>query len=177
MEVVTLLLDSGADIDAEDDEGITPFVLSVKLNYLKISRYLLEKGAKVAVKDFKLKTALHHAVEKKNLNMVKFVVEICKKLVHAKDVTCHTPVHYAARGDSHEVPHSVSLFHTFFTRMKATIILRLKFTEILESYKNAAKLRTLSRFRVFVYFSQPGFGLILSIPNLLLYTPINTHQP
>jgi len=103
MEVVTVLLDSGADIDAEDDEGITPFVLSVKLNYLKMARYLWEKGAKVAVKDFKLKTALHHAVEKKNLNMVKFVVEICKKLVHAKDVTCHTPVHYAARGDSLEI--------------------------------------------------------------------------
>ena len=109
VEVVTVLLDSGADIDPEDDEGITPFVLSVKLNYLKMARYLWEKGAKVAVKDFKLKTALHHAVERKNLNIVKFIVEISKKSVHAKDISCHTPVHYAAREDSLEVPLSVSL--------------------------------------------------------------------
>ena len=103
MEVVMELINHGANINAEDNEGISPFMLAVKFNYPKLVSYLWDRGAKTDAKDFKLKTALHHAVESKNFDMVKFLVEICKKLIHAKDVKSHTPVHYAVRDDNVQV--------------------------------------------------------------------------
>lgn len=116
MEVVAELLDNGATINAEDDEGITPFVLAVKFNYPKLAHFLWEKGASVSAKDFKLKTSLHHAVEKKHLDMVKFLVDICKKSIHAKDISSHTPVHYAARDDSVKVSIIVLFIRCAFWR-------------------------------------------------------------
>ena len=115
-EVVTELLDHGANINAEDNEGISPFLLAIELNYPELAYFLWERGAKIDAKDFKLKTALHHAVERKNLDMVKSLTEICKKLIHAEDVMSHTPVHYAARDDSIKVlEHMLCVYETLLT--------------------------------------------------------------
>ena len=99
LTVVAELLDAGAEIDSQDNEGLTPFLLAAKYNHLEIVHLLWDKGARVAAKDLKLKTALHHAVEKENVSVVQFLLDVCKKLIHAKDVASHTPVHYAARDD------------------------------------------------------------------------------
>lgn len=101
--VVEELLERGADIEALERDGYSPFILAVKYDHASIANLLWEKGARVTAKDLKLKTALHHAVEKESLVLTKFLLEICKKLMHAKDIASHTPVHYAARDNNIKV--------------------------------------------------------------------------
>ena len=98
-----MLLDAKTDIEQQDFEGCTPYMLAAKNGHIRIANALLKHGAKVTTKELKLKNALHFAVENGNLEMAMFLVERCKKLIHAKDEGQHSPVHYAARSGNLEV--------------------------------------------------------------------------
>ena len=60
------------------------FIKNCKEESLSIVKSLVEQGADVNVKDYRNKTALHHAVEAKSLEIVKYLVE------HGADVNCKT---------------------------------------------------------------------------------------
>ena len=73
-----------AEHDADKNGGALHFVIKNCKESLNIVKNLVEQGADVNVKDYRYKTALHHAVEAKSLEIVKYLVE------HGADVNCKT---------------------------------------------------------------------------------------
>ena len=61
VDVVKLLLDKGADINALDNKGTTSLMLAVKNNSLPIAELLLERGADVNLRDKHKKNAMSYA--------------------------------------------------------------------------------------------------------------------
>ena len=60
-DVVNVLLDKNADINARDHKGTTPLMLAAKRNSLPVAKLLLERGADVNLQDKHKKTALSYA--------------------------------------------------------------------------------------------------------------------
>lgn len=63
----------GADIE-EVSEGMTPLLLAIDLNLVKLAQFLLDHGANAHAKDSYGNTALYLAIRKKNPELVKLVL-------------------------------------------------------------------------------------------------------
>ncbi len=63
----------GADIE-EVSEGMTPLLIAMDLNLVKLAQFLLDHGANVHAKDSYGNTALYLAIRKKNPELVKLVL-------------------------------------------------------------------------------------------------------
>ena len=61
MNMVRVLLAAGADINARDDDGNTPLLLSVRHSRPALLSLLLKRGISVDVRDKQGRTALHIA--------------------------------------------------------------------------------------------------------------------
>ncbi|KAF4893861.1 Death-associated protein kinase 1 [Colletotrichum viniferum] len=94
------LIDTGANVDTQDDEGSTPLIEACWWDNMALVEILLNKGADVKIFDNdgwsslflaarhgnnKEKTALHCAVWQNNLQMVKFLLE------HGADINAQDP--------------------------------------------------------------------------------------
>jgi len=66
IELVGILLDAGADIEARYEDGDTLFMRAVKRGSVELVRFLLERGADPSVKDSEGRTALSIATEKRD---------------------------------------------------------------------------------------------------------------
>lgn len=65
VEVVKLLIDAGADVDARSEKGTTALMLAAKNSKgVDVINLLLEKGADVNARDDKGNTALTYATNK-----------------------------------------------------------------------------------------------------------------
>jgi ankyrin repeat protein len=51
VEIVRLLLDRGAEVNARGGMGVTPLMMASQYNHPKVVRLLLERGADATVKD------------------------------------------------------------------------------------------------------------------------------
>lgn len=51
MDVVRVLLEHGADIEAGDEGGFTTFVMACENNFSDTARFLLERGANINAYD------------------------------------------------------------------------------------------------------------------------------
>ena len=65
MEVVDLLLNSGAEVDKVDKDGETPLMLAAREGEVHVTRRLLQEGAKVDAEDVFNRTALTYAIANK----------------------------------------------------------------------------------------------------------------
>ncbi|EAU37671.1 predicted protein [Aspergillus terreus NIH2624] len=100
-DMVGLMLDIGAEIDARDAEGRTPLCLAIEQGHYDTIRMLLRRGASVTNVDDRGATPLCLAVENKETNtaaVVKLLVE------HGADPNeryqdDHTPLHVATNVD------------------------------------------------------------------------------
>jgi len=85
--IVSLLRDQGACLDERDDEGLRPLLLAAEQGYDDVVKLLLETR-KVNVEDsdnFTKRTALHRAVIKDYIPVVKVVLGVGKANIMAKD--------------------------------------------------------------------------------------------
>ncbi|XP_074102976.1 uncharacterized protein LOC141530034 isoform X2 [Cotesia typhae] len=86
LSIVKLLLERGADVNAEESNGVTVLHVAVSHQYLSIVQWLLKKGALVNLRcnlpDRTGYTPLHLACEIKNCEFAKVLID------HEADVNC-----------------------------------------------------------------------------------------
>ncbi len=91
LEIVKLLLEKGANVNAKDKYGDTPLLRATKQRHLEIVKLLLDKGADVNEKDKYGDTPLLSAVEIDHLEIVKLLLEKGAN-VNAKNMNGYTPL-------------------------------------------------------------------------------------
>jgi len=69
VDIATLLLDSGADINLTDANAITPLISAIVNNRIDLARLLIERGADIAAADWYGRTPLWAAVETRNMDI------------------------------------------------------------------------------------------------------------
>eukprot|EP00434_Breviolum_minutum_P040057 symbB.v1.2.035588.t1/scaffold4833.1/size34140/1 len=93
-DVVDLLLDENADIEAKNGHQQTPLHHAVETGHRDIVGLLLDKKAQIEAKGAKEQTPLHHAVEKGHRDTVNLLLEK-KAQIEAKGAGEQTPLHHA----------------------------------------------------------------------------------
>ena len=73
LKVAELLISSGADLEAKDNDGDTPLHLAARDNSLAVSELLISSGAEVDVKDNRGLTPLHFAAIQNNQEMLELL--------------------------------------------------------------------------------------------------------
>jgi uncharacterized protein len=68
-DVAKLLLDSGADIEKADADGVTPLLMAILNGRIPLANLLIERGANVKVADWYGQTPLWSAVDLRNLDV------------------------------------------------------------------------------------------------------------
>ncbi|KAK6499515.1 hypothetical protein TWF506_004145 [Arthrobotrys conoides] len=76
-EIITLLLDSGADIDARDSRGRSPLVAAciVETQKPRVVELLLEANVDISATDFMGNSALHYAIKNNHFDIVRLICE------------------------------------------------------------------------------------------------------
>lgn len=76
VEVIKLLLNNGADINAVDYYGQSPLFFAIKEKNLELVKFLVENGAIVNTKEDGFgKTAFHYAISNQDINIIKYLIE------------------------------------------------------------------------------------------------------
>lgn len=108
LEKVKDLVAQGALVSAQEDKQLTPLLSALRFyetekHHSEIIDFLILKGACISSKDRDNKTALHFAVDKEDLYLVKKIIEAITKianhyeLINARDSDGNTALHYAAQ--------------------------------------------------------------------------------
>jgi uncharacterized protein len=71
LDIVRMLLASGADLKKDDANKISPFAMSITNNHMEVAQFLLERGADLNERDNWGRTPLWDAVEMRNLEVNK----------------------------------------------------------------------------------------------------------
>ena len=95
MEIVRHLYDSGADIEAIDDEGNTPLHIAVKRGHFDIVKYLIERGSQTETQDLCGNTPLNDAISIGHSEIYKYLTD------HGADINLET--------------YKAAMFNNFFT--------------------------------------------------------------
>ncbi len=74
-DVVRILLDKGADVNAETDKGYTALIESAWPGFVDVMKILIEKGANIEAKDKEGTTALMVAARNLHEDAVRFLIE------------------------------------------------------------------------------------------------------
>jgi ankyrin repeat protein len=101
-DVARLLLEHGADVNVQDNNGATPLHVSAEVGTVEVARVLLEHGANVAARDSKGKTPMHDAVDYGRVEVVRVLLEHGAN-IGAENNEGKTPLHLAANYWSVEV--------------------------------------------------------------------------
>jgi ankyrin repeat protein len=107
LDAVRLLVSAGAYVDAQDVYGNTPFCLAARQEHLDVMKYLCthSKDPKRMVNHSKLRgqTALHDAVEDRNLNLVQYLMEETDIDPNIQDRLGLTALHLACKLGSGDI--------------------------------------------------------------------------
>ena len=93
--VVELLLNNGADLEAKNHKGLTPFTYAAEQGHEAIVRLLLDKGADIEAKSDNGRTPLIYAVMRKHEVIVRLLFDRGAD-VEAKDYNGRTSLSHAA---------------------------------------------------------------------------------
>uniref|UniRef100_A0A4W6EPB2 Euchromatic histone-lysine N-methyltransferase 2 n=1 Tax=Lates calcarifer TaxID=8187 RepID=A0A4W6EPB2_LATCA len=94
LEVCYMLVQAGAQVDAQDKDLRTPLLEAIINNHIEVARYLIQNGACVYHEDGY--TGLHHAAKLGNLEIVNMLLETGQVDVNAQDSGGWTPIIWAA---------------------------------------------------------------------------------
>ncbi len=103
-DIITALVDAGADIEARNEAGLTPLMLAADNRSDEAVSVLLQLGAnKNAQSDTEKFTALHYAAKNSDTDTLKILLK-AKADPNLKDHKGQTPLHHAAaEGDDDNV--------------------------------------------------------------------------
>jgi len=102
LEVVRLLLDSGADMEAADYSGSTPLHYACDEGHPQVARLLLDGGADMETADHVGDTPLHDACYSGRLELVRLLLDRGAERESGNEVG-RTPLHVACSVDQPEV--------------------------------------------------------------------------
>ena len=102
LDVATLLIDRGADIEAKDNNGWTPLHGAAVDNSLAVARLLIDHGADIDAKDDNGWTPLHGAAQENSLDVASLLIKLGAD-IDAKDNNGRTPLQWAAFDNSLDV--------------------------------------------------------------------------
>jgi ankyrin repeat protein len=102
VEVVKILLEKGANIGAQNQNGYTPLHFAAEYGHVEVVKILLEKGANIEAQNQNAYTTLHFAAEKGNFAVIKILLEKVAD-IEAKSQNGYTPLHLAAGDGNVEV--------------------------------------------------------------------------
>lgn len=101
-ELIALLLDKGAVINAQAKDGSTPLHLAVKRSHAAAVKLLFSRGANLAAKDQGGNSPVHIAAELFTPDLLKVLVGL-GAMVNARNNEAWTPLHLAANRGKREV--------------------------------------------------------------------------
>jgi len=93
-EVVKLLLNNGADIEAKDDDDWTPLHFAARFRHTEVAELLLQNGANIEAKESDDMTPLHNATFGRCTEVVKLLLSYGAD-VNAKDNSDQVPLDFA----------------------------------------------------------------------------------
>ncbi|XP_011495806.1 PREDICTED: ankyrin-3-like [Ceratosolen solmsi marchali] len=93
-DIVELLLDYGAHVNAEIEGEYTPLVIAIILKQYEIARILIHEGANVNARSKNSKTPMHYAVKTKQIEIVQLLLSKGGR-VNARTDHGVTPLHIA----------------------------------------------------------------------------------
>ncbi|XP_023265917.1 histone-lysine N-methyltransferase EHMT2-like [Seriola lalandi dorsalis] len=96
LEVCYMLVQAGAQVDAQDKDLRTPLLEAIINNHFEVARYLVQNGACVYHVEEDGYTGLHHAAKLGSLEIVSMLLETGQVDVNAQDSGGWTPIIWAA---------------------------------------------------------------------------------
>ncbi|XP_039978265.1 histone-lysine N-methyltransferase EHMT2 isoform X3 [Xiphias gladius] len=96
LEVCYMLVQAGAQVDAQDKDLRTPLLEAIINNHIEVARYLVQNGGCVYHVEEDGYTGLHHAAKLGNLEIVNMLLETGQVDVNAQDSGGWTPIIWAA---------------------------------------------------------------------------------
>ena len=101
---IEILHENGAEIDARDQNGQTPFHQAVAAGQTDCAKLFISFGAKLSAQDKRLRCCVHLAVEHgREETLIMLLSESGSDLVNIPDHKQRTSLHYAARADNPKV--------------------------------------------------------------------------
>ena len=99
---LTLLMEEGVDVNAQDSFGTTPLMFAVKNNQLLVTQYLLSSGARANSQDSHGDTALHVACRKGYVSAASLLQQNGAQL-NIRNKSYETPIECATSNDHKKV--------------------------------------------------------------------------
>ncbi|XP_026156563.1 histone-lysine N-methyltransferase EHMT2 isoform X2 [Mastacembelus armatus] len=96
LEICYMLVQAGAQVDAQDKDLRTPLLEAIINNHIEVAHYLVQNGACVYHVEEDGYTALHHAAKLGSLEIVNMLLETGQVDVNAQDNGGWTPIIWAA---------------------------------------------------------------------------------
>jgi hypothetical protein len=104
VEIVRLLLQNGAEVNAKDKIGNTPLHWAASEGHVDILHLLVENGANLEAQDVDGERVLHRAAYNGNLPFIQELISRYHVDIYAKDADGRTALSWARHGNPHSNP-------------------------------------------------------------------------